>query len=172
MLIQFGHNDAIISRPGRFAAATTAYRDNLLRMIQEAKDKALIPVLVSPPVQRVFVGAHIQTDLAEYSQMICELAVTTGTQVIDLEARSAAFFERIGSEAAKRYYLHYRAVDRVSAFPGGVADDTHFSELGARIMALFVVQELKALPIPVAKKVLSELPEPESLVPHGNTSCG
>src|SRR5688500_18921183 len=58
VLIQFGHNDAATSRPERYAPAATVYRDNLLRMIWEAKGRGLLPVLVTPPARRSFDNAR------------------------------------------------------------------------------------------------------------------
>lgn len=171
VLIQFGHNDASGSRPERYAPAESVYRDNLLRMIWEAKGKGLVPVLVTPPVRRSFVDGHIKADFAEYSRVMRELVVTTNTPLIDLEARSAVFFDQLGAEAAKRYFLHYSVADKVPAYPNGIADDTHFNELGARAVANLVAQELKGLRIPVAEKVLTDRPDLMRTAPLGNPAC-
>lgn len=171
VLIQLGHNDASGSRPERYAPAQTVYRDNLLRMIWEAKGKGVIPVLVTPPVRRSFTDGHIKTDFAEYSRVMRELVVLTNTPLIDLEARSAAFFEQLGAEAARRYFLHYTPADKVPAYPNGITDDTHFNELGARAVANLVAQELKGLRTPVAEKVLADRPDLMRTNPLGNPAC-
>lgn len=171
VLIQFGHNDATGSRPERYAPAQSVYRDNLLRMIWEAKGKGLIPVLVTPPVRRSFVDGHIKADFAEYSRVMRELVVITNAPLIDLEARSAAFFDQIGAEASKRYFLHYSVADKVAAYPNGITDDTHFSELGARAVANLVAQELKGLRTPVAEKVLADRPDLTRSTPLGTSAC-
>jgi lysophospholipase L1-like esterase len=171
VLIQFGHNDASHSRPERYAPAHTAYRDNLLRMIWEAKGRGLFPVLVTPPARRSFEDKRAKADFAEYSQVMRELVVSTNTPLIDLEARSRALVERAGEEGAKRYFLHYSANEGVKAFPKGIADDTHFSELGARAMAEIVARELKGLRLPVAEKVLAERPDLTRETPIGSAAC-
>lgn len=171
VLIQFGHNDATASRPERYAPAATLYRDNLLRMIWEARGRGLIPVLVTPPARRSFDGARARADFAAYAQVERELVASTNTPLIDLEARSLDLVGRAGEAGSKRYYLHYAAADKIAAFPDGIADDTHFSELGARAMANLVAQELKGLKVPVAEKVLAERPDLTREKPLGSFAC-
>lgn len=171
VLIQFGHNDASANKPERYAPAATLYRDNLLRMIWEARGHGLVPVLVTPPVRRNFVDGKVKADFAAYSQVMRELVVTTGTPLLDLEARSADFIGHLGLDGSKRYYLHLRPEDHAPGFPKGVDDDTHFSELGARAMAELVAQELKGLKLPIAEKVLAERPDLTRATPLGSTAC-
>jgi lysophospholipase L1-like esterase len=171
VLIQFGHNDASTTRPERYAPAASVYRDNLMRMIWEARGKGLVPVLVTPPARRSFEDGKAKADFAEYSQVMRELVVTTGTRLIDLEARSRALLDRLGPEKSKALYLHYTAEDRVTAFPKGIADDTHFSELGGRAIADLVAQELKGLKLPMAEKVLPERPDLTRAAPLGSAAC-
>jgi lysophospholipase L1-like esterase len=171
VLIQFGHNDASYSRPERYAPATTLYRDNLLRMIWEARGHGLVPVLVTPPARRSFDGPRAKADFADYSRVMRDLVVSTNTPLIDLEARSLDLVSRAGEVGSTRYYLHYTAADRFAAFPQGIADDTHFSELGARAMANLVAEELKGLKVPVAEKVLAERPDLTRTKPLGSAAC-
>lgn len=170
VLIQFGHNDASYSRPERYAPAATLYRDNLLRMIWEARGHGLIPVLVTPPARRSFYEGHAKADFADYSRVMRELVVSTNTPLIDLETRSRALLDQAGEAGSIRYYLHY-APGQVAAFPKGIADDTHFSELGARAMAELVAQELKGLKVPVAAKVLADRPDLARVAPLGSAAC-
>lgn len=171
VLIQFGHNDASVSRPERYAPAATLYRDNLLRMIWEARGRGLTPVLVTPPARRSFEGARAKADFAAYSQVERELVASTNTPMIDLEARSLDLVSRAGEAGSRKLYLHYAPADNVTAFPKGIADDTHFSELGARAMANLVAQELKGLKVPVAEKVLAERPDLTRTTPLGSAAC-
>lgn len=171
VLIQFGHNDSSSTKPERYAPAATVYRDNLLRMIWEARGHGLVPVLVTPPVRRSFADGKVKRDFTDYSQVMRELVVTTGTPLIDLEARSAEFIGRLGEAGSKPYYLHYPAEAHLAAFPKGIDDDTHFSELGGRAMANLVAQELKSLKMPVAEKILAERPDLTRTTPLGSAAC-
>jgi lysophospholipase L1-like esterase len=171
VLIQFGHNDGSTQRPERYAPAATLYRDNLLRFIWEAKGKGAVPVLVTPPARRSFENGRVKADYAEYSQVMRELVVVTGVPLIDLEARSRTMVERAGEEGAKRLYLHHTADERIAAFPKGIADDTHFSELGARGIANLVAEGLKDLRLPIAEHVLADRPDLTRTTPLGSAAC-
>jgi lysophospholipase L1-like esterase len=171
VLIQFGHNDASTTRPERYAPAETVYRDNLLRMIWEAKGRGLSPVLVTPPARRSFAGGRARADFPAYSEVMRELVVLTGVPLIDLEARSLALLDSVGEADSRKYYLHYAPEDEVAAFANGVADDTHFSELGGRAMANLVAQELRGIRLPVGAKVLADRPDLTRDTPLGDTRC-
>jgi lysophospholipase L1-like esterase len=170
VLIQFGHNDASYARPERYAPAATVYRDNLLRMIWESRGHGMIPVLVTPPARRSFFQGRAKADFAEYSQVMRDLVASTGTPLIDLESRSRALLDQVGEAGSKQYYLHYRPGE-AAAFPNGVDDDTHFSELGARAMADLVAQELKNLKLPIAAQVLDPRPDLSRNTPLGRAAC-
>jgi lysophospholipase L1-like esterase len=171
VLIQFGHNDASTSRPERYAPAETVYRDNLMRMIWEAKGRGLSPVLVTPPARRSFDHGRAKADFADYSRVMRELVVLTGTPLIDLEARSLALLDSLGEVGSTKYYLHYTPEDKVAAFANGIADDTHFSELGGRAMANLVAQELRGIRLPVSEKVLADRPDLTRDTPLGSARC-
>jgi hypothetical protein len=128
-------------------------------------------VLVTPPARRSFDGARAKADFAAWSQVERELVVTTNTPLIDLEARSLDLISSAGEAGSKKYYLHYTPADKVAAFPNGIADDTHFSELGARAMANLVAQELKGLKVPVAEKVLADRTDLTRQRPLSSSAC-
>lgn len=171
LLIQFGHNDASSNRPERFAPAATLYRDNLLRMIWEAKGRGLTPVLVTPPARRSFQNGRAKADFAAYSNVMRDLVATTGVPVLDLEGRSLALLEATGETAARKYYLHLTPADKAPGFPNGIDDDTHFSELGARAMADIVAAELKGAKLPISDRVLATRPDLTRAKPLGITRC-
>ncbi len=172
VLIQFGHNDAYRARPQRWAPARTDYRDNLLRFIWDVRTAGGTPVLLTPVARRSFgPDGKAKADFADYSAVVRELAASTGTPLIDLEALSRAWVDRAGPEKAKSYYLHYDASAGVAAFPKGIADDTHFSELGARQVADLVAGALKSLNLPISAKVLDSRPALGRATPLGRTDC-
>ncbi len=100
-----------------------------------------------------------------------DLAVSTGVPLIDLETRSRALLDQTGQEASRKFYLHYTVADKLPAFPKGIDDDTHFSELGARALADIVAQELKGLKLPVSEKVLAVRPDLTRKTPLGSRLC-
>ncbi|MFD1786342.1 rhamnogalacturonan acetylesterase [Sphingomonas floccifaciens] len=171
VLIQFGHNDASSNRPERYAPAATLYRDNLLRMIWEAKGRGLTPVLVTPPARRSFQNGKAKADFAAYSGVMRDLVATTGVPVLDLEGRSLALLDATGETAARKYYLHLTAADKAPGFPNGIDDDTHFSELGARALADIVAAELKGAKLPISDRVLADRPDLARKTPLGAGRC-
>lgn len=171
LLIQFGHNDANTHRPGRYAAPAGAYRANLLKMIEVARSVGAQPVLITPVIRRNFVAGRVRADFRPWSDEMRRLATETKVPLIDLEAASAALVQRTGAEQSKAFYLHYDAADGVAAFPKGITDDTHFSELGARRVADIVAGRLRQLRLPVSEFVLKRRPALARTATLGSTKC-
>lgn len=172
VLIQFGHNDQARGRPERWAPAQTDYRTNLLRFIWDVRTAGGIAVLVTPVARRNFgPDGRAVADYPAYSGVMRELATSTRTPLIDLEALSRAWLDRAGPTASKTLYLHYRAEDGIAAFLKGISDDTHFSELGARQVADLVAGGLRALNLPVSDKVLPARPALRRVTPLGSVQC-
>ena len=172
VLIQFGHNDASRNRPQRWAPARTDYRDALLRFIWDVRTAGGQPVLLTPVARRSFgPDGRAKADFADYSAVVRELAASTGTPLIDLESLSRAWVDRAGRDGSARYYLHYGPQDHVPAFPKGISDDTHFSELGAQQVTDLVAGGLKALNLPVSARVLAQRPALTRATPLGRTEC-
>ncbi|MBC2667189.1 rhamnogalacturonan acetylesterase [Novosphingobium flavum] len=171
ILIQFGHNDAAYEKPERFAAATTMFRDNLLRFVWEARGRQAVPVLVTPVARRSFWDdGKARADFPEYSAVTRAVAAQTGTPLVDLEAASRTLIDRTGREPARALYLHYPP-GVWPGFPKGIDDDTHFSEIGARRMAGLIADALSALPIPASALVAKERPDLARAAPLGTGAC-
>lgn len=170
VLIQFGHNDANRNRPARYAPAATDYRHHLTRFVADVKAKGAMPVILTPVARRSFHEGQAQADFAEYSSVARVVAHETGTALIDLEALSRAWLTEAGPERARAYFLHYDAGE-VAAFPKGIDDDTHFSELGARHVANLVAGALARLELPVSDAVRADRPALARETPLGSWEC-
>lgn len=170
VLIQFGHNDANRARPERFVEAGTGYRDNLLHFIASIRAKRGQPVLLTPVAQRIFKDGQVIAGFADYSAVVRAVASETKTPLIDLEASSRGWVARAGEDGAKRFYLHYPPAAQ-PAFPDGIADNTHFSELGARGAADLVAGGLKQLHLPVSREVRADRPDLRRTTPLGRADC-
>jgi len=131
-----------------------------------------VPVLVTPVTRRNFgPEGRAVADFAAWSGAMRDLAIKTGTPLIDLEARSRAWLDRAGPKGSKALYLHYSAQDNVAAFPKGISDNTHFSELGARRVADLVAEGLKSLALPISEKIEAPRPAVTRTTPLGRTDC-
>jgi lysophospholipase L1-like esterase len=171
LLMQFAHNDANTVKIERYAAPLGAYRSNLIRMIAVAKNAGAQPVLITPVTRRNWENGRIKADFTPWSDAMRALAAELDVPLIDLEKQSGAWVEQAGVEGSKRYFLHHTAADKVAAFPEGIVDDTHFSEIGARGIAEIVAARLKALKVPVSAHILADRPDLRRTEPLGSAEC-
>ncbi|MCW4462718.1 rhamnogalacturonan acetylesterase [Sphingomonas sp. BT-65] len=172
VLIQFAHNDANQARPERYAPAETVYRVNLERFVAEARAAGATPVLVTPIAQRMFeADGRTKAGFAAYSAVVRDVARRERVRVIDLESLSRAWIDRTGAERAKAFYLHLKPGDGFKAFPNGITDDTHLSELGARGAAALVAGEYRRLRLPHWQKIDARMPALLRQAPLGHRGC-
>ncbi|WP_243455803.1 rhamnogalacturonan acetylesterase [Sphingosinicella sp. BN140058] len=171
LLIQFGHNDANTVKIERYADPLGAYRSNLARMIAVARSTGAQPVLITPVTRRNWKNGRVVADFTPWSDSMRALAAELRVPLIDLERDSAAWVQAAGEAGSRVYFLHHKAEERLPAFPSGIDDDTHFSELGARGIAEIVARDLKALEIPVSAHVLAARPDLKRTMPLGRAAC-
>ncbi|GAA3439574.1 rhamnogalacturonan acetylesterase [Kutzneria kofuensis] len=136
VFIQFGHNDKDTSE--------SAFRSNLAAMVNGVRERGGIPVLVTPPVRRLFNGntltptaLHVNNKGVDLPAVIRALGKSADVPVIDLTAKSKALVQGLGPAGSQKIYLS-KAAD-------GVSDNTHFSQYGATQMADLVVQGVREL---------------------------
>jgi lysophospholipase L1-like esterase len=144
VIIQFGHNDESVTKMERYATPDT-FKMNLTRFVQETRAKKATPVLLTPVSRRKFDkdGIAIQTH-EQYSALVREVAKEQGVAFIDLDEKSRALYQQFGSENSKLLFLQLKAGEHPN-YPDGKDDNTHFNELGARLIAQLVLTELKTL---------------------------
>jgi hypothetical protein len=100
-------------------------------------------VLVTPMGRRRYDSAgRFINDFAERSSAIRQLAVEKTVPLIDLNASSIAFYNRIGVQATTDVFL-WLAASQYPNFPGGVHDISHFQEYGAAQLARMVSQGIE-----------------------------
>ncbi|MFF5369944.1 rhamnogalacturonan acetylesterase [Streptomyces sp. NPDC013187] len=141
VFIQFGHNDKQTS--------ASAYRNNLTTMISRVRGKGGVPVLVTPPVRRLFDGNRLTSTALHVNgvgvNLPAEMRAVGAAQrvpVIDLTARSKTLVESLGPSASAQLFLR-SSVD-------GVTDNTHFSQYGATRMGGLLLQAVREQNLPLA----------------------
>ncbi|MFF7795715.1 GDSL-type esterase/lipase family protein [Streptomyces sp. NPDC007991] len=141
VFIQFGHNDKQTS--------ASAFRSNLTSMITQVRAKGGVPVLVTPPVRRLFDGNRLTATALHVNGVGVDLPAQTravGTAqkvpVIDLTAKSRTLVESLGPSASAQLFLR-SSVD-------GVTDNTHFSQYGATQIGGLVLQSIREQRLPLA----------------------
>lgn len=144
LFIQFGHNDGKREDPARYADPIREYPDNLSRFIESARSRGAIPVLLTSVSRRKFLpdGTLDPLAVAEYPEVMRQVARTTGTILLDIYAASQHLYSRVGEKASRRLLMHLPPGSHPN-YPDGIQDDTHFSEEGACQIAELVVAEIR-----------------------------
>ena len=143
VFIQFGHNDESKEKKERYSTPDT-FRMNLRRFIKEARNKKAIPILFTPVSRRKFdsSGTALETHL-EYSAYVREVAAAEKVLFIDLDKKSRELYQQFGKENSRLLFLQLAPGENPN-YPEGKEDNTHFNELGARLIAQIVLAELRA----------------------------
>jgi lysophospholipase L1-like esterase len=133
VLLQFGHNDQPGKGPERESPADTAYRANMKRYVEEARAAGVQPVLVTSLVRRRFnAQGRIDSDLAEYVDVVKQVAAETNTPLVDLHALSTGLCESLGPEKCKS----------IEPIKDGQQDTTHLNAKGSTLVGALVAEEL------------------------------
>jgi len=156
VLIQFGHNDEA-AEPKYADRYTTIpdYRKNLIKFIVETRVREAVPVLITPVTRRSYDSSgQIKETHAGYSDAVREVGKTYSVPVIDLDERSRELMQRLGPDVAEMLYIGVKAGENPN-YPNGKKDNTHFNEYGARCIAELVMNEMKALHIGLAQRIVN-----------------
>ncbi|MCA4135099.1 rhamnogalacturonan acetylesterase [Arthrobacter sp. M4] len=140
VLIQFGHND----QKRAHLSARGGYADNLGRMVAEVRSKGAVPILCTSAERRHFEGGVLKETLAEYASTVRELGRELDVDVVDLNAWTRSLYLGLGEEESKQLFFHF-APGAHAHWAGGLQDDTHFHEEGARRIAAHVAEQLDVL---------------------------
>ncbi len=149
VLIQFGHND----QKKQHLAARTGYAANLRTMVGEVRALGAAPVLCTSVERRHFrdassssagMGDVLEESLEDYPEVVRELGLELGVPVIDLNAWTRELYVRLGREESVALFCHF-APGEHAYWPDGLADNTHFSQEGAALVAERVAAGLAEL---------------------------
>ncbi len=146
LLMQFGHNDQPGKGPERESAADGAFRDHLRAFVDEARNAAIKPVLVTSLTRRRWnADGTIEPTLADYAEATSIVAKEKDVPLIDLHALSIRQCEQLGATA-------YRAFEPMNE---NGADHTHLNLDGARAVAPLVAKSLIAA-VPETVRLFSD----------------
>lgn len=142
LFIQFGHNDEVKEKVDRYSSPED-FEKNLLLYVQAAKNKKVIPVLITPVSRRNFDSdGNIKETHLVYSAIVRKVAKEENVILIDLDEKSRALFQKFGDQQSKLLFMHLDSLEHPN-YPAGRKDNTHFNELGARKIAELVLEEIK-----------------------------
>ncbi len=144
VFIQFGHNDESKDKGERYATPDT-FRMNLARFVADTRAKGATPILLTPVSRRKFdtSGTALETH-KEYSAYVKEVAAQEKVLFIDLDTKSRELYQQFGKNDSKLLFMQLKPGEHPN-YPDGRDDNTHFNELGARLIAQIVLNEIKNL---------------------------
>ena len=142
VFIQFGHNDEVKSKVNTYTTPEE-FTANLKKYIGDAREKKMIPVLMTPVARRKFDAAgKIEQTHQEYSALVLKVAAEEKLLFIDLDAQSMQLYQQFGVENSKLLFCQLKPGEHPN-YPDGKDDNTHFNELGARLIAQLVLKEIR-----------------------------
>ncbi|RKN42337.1 GDSL-type esterase/lipase family protein [Streptomyces hoynatensis] len=159
LFVQFGHNDATVSRPERYTTPEQ-YQEYLREdYIAGARARGAIPVIVTPVSRRDFepTTGKFNVSFPEYVDKAIEVARQENVPLVDLSASSRAFLDAVGPLEAESVFLHV-PVGVYENRPDGTIDETHFQEYGATEMARLIAEDVARLDVPLAAEVAGTAP--------------
>ncbi|HSE37726.1 MAG TPA: rhamnogalacturonan acetylesterase, partial [Blastocatellia bacterium] len=152
VFIEFGHNDAAKNRTERYTPPED-YRRNLVRFINDVREKHAIPVLLTPVMRRRFdKDGKFQDSHGEYPDIVRAVAAEHKTPLIDMHRKSEKVLKQYGVEESKKLFLQLKPGENAN-YPTGIEDNTHFSPVGAEIMAGLAVEGILELKLELARKL-------------------
>ena len=138
VLIQFGHNDQSKDKGERYTPPDD-FRRNLERFVAEVRAKKATPVLLTPVMRRRFDkdGKFYDTH-GEYPDLTRRVAAEQRVALIDMHRLSEKVLVKYGPVESRKLFLQLKAGENPN-YPDGVEDNTHFSPVGADLMAALAV---------------------------------
>ena len=146
LFMEFGHNDQKQKGPGK--GAYYSFATSLKCFIDEARQRGVTPVLVTPTRRRAFKNGKIQNTHEDYPEAIHWLAEREHVAVIDLQEMTRVLFETMGEKNSRQAFVHYPS----GTFPGqtkAFADNTHFNPYGAYEIAKCVIEGIRQVNLPM-----------------------
>ncbi|TDC61078.1 GDSL-type esterase/lipase family protein [Streptomyces hainanensis] len=159
LFVQFGHNDATLSRPERYTPPAD-YKEFLRNdYIGGARARGAIPVVVTPVSRRDFnpTTGRFNVSFPEYVEKAIEVAAEENVPLVDLSASSRAYLDGVGIEEARSLFLHVPPGVYPNR-PYGTIDETHFQRYGALHVARLIALDVARLDVPLARRVRNTAP--------------
>jgi lysophospholipase L1-like esterase len=159
LFIQFAHNDNS-SDPKLHTDPFTTYKSYLRQYIDGATSRGAIPVLVTPVGRRNYDSSgKFRNDFTDRCTAMKQLATEKNCKLLDLNAKTIAFYDGLGVEPTKDVFLWLQP-GQYPNFPNGVSDNTHFQEYGAGQVARLVTQGIEELDLAIQAAIKSSITYP------------
>ncbi len=151
VVVEFGHNDQKQKGPGCGAYYNYAY--SLKQFIDNARRKGATPILVTPTRRRDFdAEGRVRDTHGDYPAAMREIAAREGVELVDFQEETKKLIEALGVEESKALFVHCPA-GTYEGQEADIADNTHFSNFGAREIAKIFVEAVRRSSLPLSKSV-------------------
>jgi lysophospholipase L1-like esterase len=138
MVIQFGHNDLESKEHLPRQTTMAEYEANLRRYVTEARAAGIVPVLCTPLTRRYFQSdGKIHSDLTAHAEMMQRVAAEMKVPVIDLQAESIAYLDKVGEAEGNKLAITKKDADGKTIF-----DKTHLDWAGSYVFGRMVAVDL------------------------------
>jgi len=153
VLIQFGHNDEVPTK--KTYTTEEEFRNNLTRYVKEARDKKAIPVLLTPVARRKFdLQGKVEGTHDVYAAIVRSVAAAENVPLIDMDKKGQELYQQFGEENSRLLFLQLKPGEHPN-YPQGKEDNTHFNELGARLIAQLVLADIKKSIPSLAERIIA-----------------
>ena len=144
LFIQFGHNDEK-PKEDRHTDPFTTYQEYLMRYVSAAREKGVIPVLITPLSRRLFrEDGTIENSHGEYPAAVKELAEREKLALIDLTEKSRILYEKTGDLESRKWFMYF-PIGTYENYTKEMKDNTHLHYEGAVKMGSLVAEGLREL---------------------------
>jgi lysophospholipase L1-like esterase len=152
MLIQFGHNDQETKAHLERQVPIGQYESNLRRYVDEARTAGIKPVLVTPLTRRYYgADGKIHSDLTLHAETMKRVAAEMKVPLIDLQADSIAYLEKIGEAEGMKLGITKKDEDGKT-----IPDKTHLDWAGSFAFGRIVAVDMGKTAPELAKYVLPQ----------------
>jgi lysophospholipase L1-like esterase len=151
VFVQFGHNDEVKTK--KSYTTEEVFKANLVKYITDTRSKKANPVLLTPVARRSFDSAgHVTGTHDVYAQIVRDVAKENNVPLIDLDKEAQALYQQWGVEKSKLLFNQLAPGEHPN-YPQGKEDNTHFNELGARMIAEIVLKNIRSLNLELVDRV-------------------
>lgn len=156
VFVQFGHNDEVPTK--KTYTTEIEFKNNLRQYVSETRSKKAIPILLTPMARRSFDSASgkIKGTHDVYSQIVRDVAKEEKVVLFDMDKITQKLYQQFGVENSRLLFLQLKPGEHPN-YPEGKEDNTHFNELGARLLAQLVLDEIKTQVPELADRIIKPL---------------
>jgi lysophospholipase L1-like esterase len=151
VFVQFGHNDEVKTK--KSYTTEDIFKANLVKYITDTRSKKANPVLLTPVARRSFDSSGRVTGTHDvYAQIVRDVAKENNVPLIDLDKEAQALYQQWGVEKSKLLFNQLAPGEHPN-YPQGKEDNTHFNELGARMIAQIVLKNVRSLNLELVERI-------------------